>query len=144
MRALFLITSILFLISCSDSILDNNTTESSNTTANEEWLVSKAKIIDGGPGKDGIPALLGPNFIDVSEANYLNFEELIIGIKIGDQVKAYPHSILNWHEIINDDINNTDFALNYCPLTGTAFSWSRIIQNQSTTFGFLGYYITQI
>ena len=138
MRALFLISSILFLASCSDSILDNNTTDSSNTTANEEWLVSKAKVIDGGPGKDGIPALLDPNFIDASDANYLNFEELIVGIKIGDEVKAYPHSILNWHEIVNDDINNTKFALSYCPLTGTAFSWNRSIQNQTTTFGVSG------
>jgi len=50
----------------------------------------------------------------------------------------YQHPILDWHEIINDGIGNTKFAITYCPLTGSGISWDRIIDGNETTFGVSG------
>ena len=63
-----------------------------------------ADIYDGGPGKDGIPAILQPKFIPAEEATFLKKGDRILGIVQNGQAKAYPIKILNWHEIVNDRI----------------------------------------
>ena len=59
-------------------------------------------------------------------------------MKEDNEVKIYPHPILDWHEIINDGIGDKKYALTYCPLTGTSLAWDRTINGQETTFGVSG------
>jgi len=54
-------------------------------------------------------------------------------------VHVYPHNILNWHEIVNDEIDNTEFALIFCPLTGTSTAWNRNINGITSTYGVSGF-----
>jgi hypothetical protein len=102
------------------------------------WSIPTDQIFDGGPGKDGIPALVDPPFIDPDQATYLMETDLVIGYKIGEDIRAYPHRILDWHEIINDEIGGKPVAITYCPLTGTAVGWDRNLQGNVTTFGVSG------
>ncbi len=102
------------------------------------WLIPQNQVLDGGPGKDGIPALLEPERVSVDAVDFMEPEDLIIGYRVGDQVVGYPHKILDWHEIINDEINGESFAVTYCPLTGTAIGYSREIDGNTTTFGVSG------
>ena len=115
---------------------NNNNNNNNNNTA--EWLIPVNEVRDGGPGKDGIPSIDDPKFQDVSAIDYLADEDLIIGIKIGDQIRGYTHPVLDWHEIVNDRIDDEQFAITYCPLTGTASGWNRIVNNKVTTFGVSG------
>ncbi len=94
--------------------------------------------MDGGPGKDGIPAIQNPDLITASQAAYLSDEDLVLGFVDGTEARAYPHPILDWHEIINDDINSHSVAVIYCPLTGTGIGWDRMVNNSKTTFGVSG------
>jgi len=109
-----------------------------NNNNSEDWLIPISEVFDGGPGKDGIPALNHPNFIPAEEADYLTDGDLVIGFVDGDQAKAYPHDILDWHEIINDRVGDVNIAVTYCPLTGTAIGWNRNIEGSTTTFGVSG------
>lgn len=102
------------------------------------WLLPRALVVDGGPGKDGIPALINPESADVNQINYLTDDDLVLGFSYGGEYRAYPHDILDWHEIINDDLNGGKIAITYCPLTGTGIGWSRFVDNQETTFGVSG------
>lgn len=104
----------------------------------KNWLIPKAEVLDGGPGKDGIPALNDPSFVNASEIDYLNDEDLVLGYTEDGEAKAYPHKILDWHEIINDEVANTSLAVIYCPLTGTGIAWDRMISAGKTTFGVSG------
>ena len=88
--------------------------------------------------KDGIPALTDPEFIDADEADYLDKNDLIVGITIDGQAKAYPIKILNWHEIINDSINYTSYAVTWCPLTSSALTFDRRYGAQTLEFGVSG------
>lgn len=105
---------------------------------NGEWLIPRNRVVDGGPGKDGIPALVNPEFINVSQATYLSDNDLVIGYKKGNDTRAYSHNILNWHEIVNDEVNIDKLAVVYCPLTGTATGWNRMLSVGETTFGVSG------
>lgn len=103
------------------------------------WLIDKSSLIDPGAGKDGIPALLNPELIDASEADYLGPDDLVIGYKFGNEARAYPHQILDYHEIVNDAIEDNLYAITYCPLTGTGTNWNRQINGSVTTFGVSGF-----
>ncbi|MEM9823257.1 MAG: DUF3179 domain-containing protein [Bacteroidota bacterium] len=124
----FSLVSILLLFSCSKE----------NSTAQQDWLIPVEEVRDGGPGKDGIPSIDNPQFVKVSEVNFLDDNDLVVGMVHNGVAKAYPHPILDWHEIVNDEIDDRQVALTYCPLTGTAIAWNRNIEGQSTTFGVSG------
>ncbi len=115
---------------------DDSSTDSADVSG--AWLIPKDQIFDGGPGKDGIPALINPQFSTASSTSYLKNNDLVLIMKIGGEIRIYPHPILDWHEIINDEINGTKFALTYCPLTGTGIAWDRVINGKETTFGVSG------
>jgi len=77
------------------------------------------RIISGGVPKDGIPALTNPAFVGPSAVSYLNDADLVLGVVINGEAKAYPHNIGWWHEIVNDRIGGQAISVTFCPLTGT-------------------------
>lgn len=96
------------------------------------------EILAGGPPKDGIPALSDPELIDALDATYLQPNDRILGIEIDGIARAYPISILNWHEIVNDQINDQQFAVTFCPLCGTGVAFSSNVAGKVTEFGVSG------
>lgn len=131
---------ILFLLGILGTGACNTTNESStfnnersNLEFSDEWIISKEEVLDGGPGVDGIPSIDKPQFNDAANISYVDDDRLVVGIRLGNTVKAYPHEVLDYHEIVNDGIDSVRFALTYCPLTGTAIGWER-----NTEFGVSG------
>ena len=131
---------VSLLLSCSSSSLDDSSQQQQEQQESSVWSIPINEVIDGGPGRDGIPALVNPNLItaDNSGTSFLQDSDLVIGFKDGGDVRAYPHSILDWHEIINDNIGEVSVAITYCPLTGTGIGWNRILNGSETTFGVSG------
>ncbi len=76
-------------------------------------IIPTNEILSGGPPKDGIPALLKPQFVNSSEAIFLTEKDQVIGIKIGSIAKAYPIKILNHHEVVNDTIKDVHIAVTF-------------------------------
>jgi hypothetical protein len=134
MKKLALFLSLGLLLSCQP---DDN---SNNNSFGGEWSIPIGEVLDGGPGIDGIPALTNPELVsaDNSEASFIRDTDLVIGYKNGDDIRAYSHSILDWHEIINDNVGDVSVAITYCPLTGTGIGWNRILNGNETTFGVSG------
>lgn len=89
-------------------------------------------------GYDCIRSLDEPVFISVDEVDFIQDNDLVIGLKLDGEVRAYPHAILDWHEIVNDRIGNTWFSINYCPLTGSGMAWDRRLDDKLTQFGVSG------
>lgn len=56
----------------------------------------------GGVVKDGIPPLENPLTITADRASYLLPDELVFGVVINGEARAYPHRIMGWHEMAND------------------------------------------
>jgi hypothetical protein len=95
-------------------------------------------ILSGGPGKDGIPAINDPKFINIDEAELPDDSEgiLVVGEK---EVKYYPFSILVWHEIVNDTIDELPVAVTFCPLCGSSIVYKREINEEIVKFGVSGF-----
>lgn len=110
---------------------------SANTTA----LIPLEDIVDGGPGKDGIPSIDQPKFIDVAAADQSGTYDLSglgISLTIGQITRFYPFQILVWHEIVNDTVDGRPVAVTYCPLCGTGLVYDRTIDGQAVEFGVSG------
>ena len=114
-----------------------------NPTLFGAFSVDPSKIFDGGPGPDGIAPLEAPKFTQNFNVFSVAPGELVVGIKIGDDVRAYPHEILDWHEIVNDqfliDGQIERVTLSYCPLTGSAMLWQAFMEPVDKTFGTSGF-----
>ncbi len=138
----FLILSVLvFLTSCSsDPVSPGPGAPAGGDQFVDGWAVPVDDVFDGGVGRDGIPSIDDPRFATFDQgqtrASYL--DALVVGIVNNGIARAYPHPILDWHEIVNDDIDNVSVAVTYCPLTGTAIGWNRIVNNGKTEFGVSG------
>lgn len=106
------------------------------------FSVPASEIQGGGPPPDGIPSIDLPIFTQEFGIQNIQDDTLVVGIKIGDEVRAYPHTIMDWHEIVNDsyliDGEQQAVTLSYCPLTGSAMLWNSTIELASTTFGTSG------
>jgi len=128
----------MILWACDEEPTGGDNNSSTGSSGQNSWSIPKNEIFDGGPGKDGIPALTNPEFISGSDATYLEDKDLVLGFVDGDEARAYPHLILDWHEIINDRIGDAYISVTYCPLTGTGIGWNREINGKHTTFGVSG------
>lgn len=62
----------------------------------------------------------------------------VIGLKINNDVKAYPIKIMTWHEVVNDVIGGKPVVISYCPLCHSAYIFSREIKGKTLTFAVSG------
>ena len=64
-----------------------------------------AVLVRWGPPRDGIPALDSPKFVTAAQADrVLRDSDVVLGVEFQGVAKAYPIRILNWHEIVNDEV----------------------------------------
>lgn len=94
------------------------------------------EVVWGGVSKDGIPALVDPKFIAARDADWLWDGELVFGVEIGGDVRAYPHRIMDWHEMANDTVGGVSVALAYCTLCGSGVLYETRVAGRETPFEF--------
>jgi len=112
---------------------DDWSTDFSNAT------VPLEEITSGGPPKDGIRSIDRPTFVTVSEADdWLGDREPVAVVKMNGVTKAYPLSILIWHEIVNDEIGGSPVTVTYCPLCNTTIAVDRNFDGRVLDFGTTG------
>ena len=89
--------------------------------------------------KDGIPAINEPVFETAAEGDdWLEDDDRIFGVNYEGVVKAYPQRIMNWHEIVNDKLNDKYVSVTFCPLCGSAVAFERKVDGVVTEFGVSG------
>ncbi|MFN2398131.1 MAG: DUF3179 domain-containing protein [Gemmatimonadaceae bacterium] len=93
-----------------------------------ECSIPAQLLVDGGPGKDGIPALRNPELVPPTSASvaYLLDSDRVIGLVVDGNAIAVPLNVLWWHEIVNFDFGETRLAVTHCPLTGSSLVFDRL------------------
>lgn len=108
------------------------------TTNGLKHIVPLDKIKSGGPPKDGIPSIDEPKFVKSLDAGFVSDNDLVIGLNINGEQKAYPLFIMVWHEIVNDEVGGIPVAVTYCPLCFTNQVFDRTVDGKITEFGTSG------
>lgn len=93
----------------------------------------------GGVRQDGIPPLRNPEMIAVNKADYLDDDNIIFGIEINGDARAYPKRILAWHEMFVDKIGGIDVAGVYCTLCGTVIPYKTSFNGVNHKLGTSGF-----
>lgn len=102
-------------------------------------VIALGQIQSAGPRKNGIPALDHPAFLSASEADpSLKAQDIILGVEFSGAAKAYPVRILNWHEVVNDDVGEQPVLISWCPLCGSGLVYDPRANARRYTFGVSG------
>ncbi len=108
-------------------------------TTGPDWDVPTQSIVRGAQ-RDDIKSIERPVFVRESERIQEPYrwsdDEKVIGVTVGGISRCYPLEILNWHEIVNDEIAGIPITVSYHPYTSTARVWKRDAQTPS--FGVTG------
>ena len=105
----------------------------------DKKIIKLAELMSGGPPKDGIPAIFKPKFETQEQAAaWLDDKEPVIGLEINGEAKAYPLSILIWHEIANDEVGSVPVVVSFCPLCYSALVYDRRVNGVVPYFGVSG------
>lgn len=63
--------------------------------------------------QDAIPALIKPAYLAAAQASDISDHEMVIGVVINGDARAYPLSTLSAHEIVDDDIGGQPVAVTW-------------------------------
>ncbi len=114
--------------------------------------VERDTLLRGGPWKDGIPSLTTkaarrkdakypvkpPSLVAPDKIDWLADDDRVLVVTINQQTRAYPLNVLNWHEIVNDQLGGEPIAAIYCPLCDSASVLSRKLGDNVYEFGVSG------
>ena len=89
------------------------------------------EITWGGVRKDGIPSLDNPRLIAATKASYMRDSDLVFGVSINGDTRAYPLRIMGWHEMFNEVIGGVPVALAYCTLCGSGILFETKLRSRS-------------
>ena len=92
----------------------------------------------GGVTVNGIPPLRRPRVVTPSDAKYLKDSNVVFGIVINGEARAYPKRILAWHEMAIDRIGGIDLTIVYCTLCGTVIPYENTVGDRVFRFGTSG------
>jgi len=69
---------------------------------------------------DCIPAIDNPALTSAAHATWLEDDDIVFGLEVGGEARAYPRQIMEVRELINDTLGGRDLAIPYCTLCGAA------------------------
>ena len=67
-----------------------------------------------------IPAADNPPVLAAADAAWLDEDDIVFGIEINGEYRAYPRQIMEVREMVNDTLGGRDLAIPYCTLCGAA------------------------
>jgi hypothetical protein len=67
-----------------------------------------------------IPAADNPKVSIAEEATWLNDEDIVFGIEVNGEYRAYPRRIMEVREMVNDTLGGRHLGIPYCTLCGSA------------------------
>ena len=102
-------------------------------------LIRLDEIVCGGVQQDGIPPLREPEMLAARDARYLAEADVVFGIEINGDARAYPKRILAWHEMFVDRVGGIAVAGVYCTLCGAVIVYETVVDGRAHRLGTSGY-----
>lgn len=113
-------------------------------------LVPREQIVASVP-VDYLPALTNPAVLNGADVEAFNREQReryhrkflvsgdrVIGVELNGQARAYPLNVLNWHEVVNDEVGGIALCVTYNPLCDSTVVFERSSGEQMYEFGVSG------
>ncbi len=85
------------------------------------------------------PPLKNPKMIRARAASYLADDDIVFGVAIDGDVRAYPKRILAWHEMVKDTIAGRPLNGVYCTLCGAMILYDVTVDGVHHELGTSGF-----
>ena len=93
----------------------------------------------GGVAQDGIPPLRQPKMLPARAATYMADDNVVFGIEVEGDARAYPKRILAWHEMFVDTVGGIEVAGVYCTLCGSVILYETTVDGTNHEMGTSGF-----
>lgn len=101
--------------------------------------IDAREVMWGGVNIDGIPPLEHPAQVFPDDAaDWINDSDVVVGVEINGDARAYPIRIIAWHEMVNDTIGGIPVSLAYCTLCGSPILFDGRVGSEVYRFGTSG------
>ncbi|MEP5732335.1 MAG: DUF3179 domain-containing (seleno)protein [Sulfitobacter sp.] len=67
-----------------------------------------------------IPASDNPEVTNAADATWLQDDDIVFGVEVNGEYRAYPRQIMEVREMVNDTLGGRDLGIPYCTLCGAA------------------------
>ncbi len=104
-----------------------------------ESLVPLNEVRWGGVQLDGIPPLTNPKTSNALDATFLTDNDVVFGIEVEGEARAYPKQILAWHEVVNDKVGGVPISGVYCTLCGSMIVYRSMLDGSLHELGTSGF-----
>ena len=101
--------------------------------------ISLDEVRWGGVLQDGIPPLRQPAMITAARVSYLADTDVVFGLAVNGDVRAYPKRILAWHEMFVDTVGGIPVVGVYCTLCGSMILYESTVDNTVHNMGTSGF-----
>ena len=86
--------------------------------------------------RDAIAPLFFPDYDGVEGGDWLDPNDLVLTyVDEAGQAYAYPRKILNFHEVVNDELAGVPVLVSYCPLCRSGVVFDRRLGEATLIFG---------
>lgn len=103
------------------------------------WLSWGGVLIDARPlgtvescSRGCIPALDDPATTNAGGGDWYADDELVFGVVVNEEARAYPKHIMEVHELVNDTLGGRRIAVPYCTLCGSAQAYFTEVASTET------------
>ena len=104
----------------------------------EDSLVLPQKIVRG-TARDGVRSVDTPQLASLEESKrWVAPSDLVLGIRVDDDARAYPEHLLDFHQVVNDEVQGVPIAVFWDPIAGLPMAFERKLGERTLTFGVAG------
>jgi hypothetical protein len=104
----------------------------------ENLAVPRDAILEGGPARDKIRSVDSPEFVPPPEATWSPPPVTVLGVALEDAAHAYPVHLVEYHQVVNDELGGVPILLSYDPLSGVPRAYRRTVDGKVLHFGVSG------
>lgn len=127
MRIRFLLVALLLFVAACSTPATTITTPATPTTA----ALAYERLLPAGV----IQVLDMPPTVPANAvAGHIQGNDPVMGLKIGDEARAYPVGVMRRYEIANDVLGGQPVGVTYCPSCNTGIAFSRQVNGQTYNF----------
>lgn len=102
-------------------------------------LIRLDEVRWGGVVQNGIPPLVNPNLSPILEAEEFADSDVVFGVVVGKEARAYPKRILAWHEMVRETVGGVPLTGVYCTLCGSMIGYRSEINGVDHELGTSGF-----
>jgi hypothetical protein len=92
-----------------------------------------------GVGVDDVPPLVHPKQVPAGDARHMRDRQLVAGLLVNGEARAYPLRILAWHHVAHDRAGGRDVLIVHCPMSGVTAAYDLSAPGAPDRFGTSGF-----